>query len=318
MNSVNNILSWLIRLLHTVLDNLTDSMERMIHWTCHFLSSLLTWILAIFYQPMNSFLDMILSPAYSLPLWISLTGYSILTGIIVLLVFKYTSKQQRIHQVKGQIKANILALKLFRDQPWVALRSQSQIMYGGIKLFRYSFPPLLIMALPATFFLAHLQRWYGWQPLEPGQNILLTIYTSNDTDPHLINSARLNTNRNLRVSAGPVRIPDKRCVIWKISANQPGLYHIGINVNGDIIDKEFLVGEQRAPVSPVRPPRHWWPMLMFPGEKVLLPNDSIQKICLNYRERSVMFIGGNGWLIYLTIVSMISALICKPIFRIRF
>src|SRR5262245_4011223 len=65
-----------------------------------------------------------LAPIAWLPGWLSATVIAVGTGIGMLIAFKYTSNQAAVKRVRNQIKANLLALSLFKDDVRVALRVQ--------------------------------------------------------------------------------------------------------------------------------------------------------------------------------------------------
>ena len=63
---------------------------------------------------------------YNLPAAIVLV-VSIVIGFLMVIVFGYTSDQKAIKHAKDQLKAHLLAVRLFQDQLGVVIRS-----YGGI------------------------------------------------------------------------------------------------------------------------------------------------------------------------------------------
>ena len=70
------------------------------------------------------------------------------TGVLLLVVFKYTSNQRAIKRVRNDINANLLALKLFKDSAAVALAAQGRILWGACRLFVLALVPMLVMAVP--------------------------------------------------------------------------------------------------------------------------------------------------------------------------
>ena len=65
----------------------------------------------------------VLAPLGTLPGWLSATIVAAVTGVLLLVAFKYTSNQRAIKRVRDDIDANLLALKLFKDSTAVTLRS---------------------------------------------------------------------------------------------------------------------------------------------------------------------------------------------------
>ena len=76
----------------------------------------------------NQLFDLIFFPFRSLNPMVGLTVVSFLTGILMVLVFRTTSNQAGIKQVKERIKAHLLAIRLFQDQLDVVLRTHARIL----------------------------------------------------------------------------------------------------------------------------------------------------------------------------------------------
>ena len=57
-------------------------------------------------------------------------GISIVIGLLMVVVFGYTSDQKAIHVAKDHLKAHLLALRLFQDQIGVVIRSYGRIFCG--------------------------------------------------------------------------------------------------------------------------------------------------------------------------------------------
>ena len=89
----------------------------------------------------------VLSPIGMLPGWLSATLVSAITGVLLLIVFKYTSNQRAIKRVRDGIKADLLALKLFKESASVALQAQGRIMLNAGKLLLLSIVPMLVICI---------------------------------------------------------------------------------------------------------------------------------------------------------------------------
>ena len=81
----------------------------------------LTQLIAWLNTAANVVGDVVLAPIGSVPRWLSLIVVSVITGIIMILAFKYPSKQNSIKRVRADIRANLYALKLFKESALVAL-----------------------------------------------------------------------------------------------------------------------------------------------------------------------------------------------------
>ena len=93
----------------------------------------------------------VLAPIGLLPGWLSATIVAAVTGLALLVAFKYTSNQRAIRRVRSDVKANLLALKLFKESTAVALRAQGRILLGALRLALLAVMPMgLISASTAS------------------------------------------------------------------------------------------------------------------------------------------------------------------------
>ena len=69
----------------------------------------------------NALGEWVLLPIALMPGWLSATLIAAVTGIVLLVIFKYTSNQRAIQRVRNRIDANLLALKLFKESSRVTI-----------------------------------------------------------------------------------------------------------------------------------------------------------------------------------------------------
>src|SRR6266850_6084565 len=98
---------------------------------------------------------------------------SVATGLLMVVVFRYTSDQKAIRIAKDQLKAHLLAVRLFQDQLPVELSSYGRILKGTGRYLRLAFRPLLFVALPLTLLIVQLDRYLGVKPLSTGRPFLI-------------------------------------------------------------------------------------------------------------------------------------------------
>jgi hypothetical protein len=115
--------------------------------------------------------DTLFAVMESWPGWLSLVVLSALTGIIALVVYKYTSNQTAIGRVHDDIRVALLAAKLFKDDLGVTLRSQGKLFGAATRLFLYSLVPLAVMTPPMILLLTQMAPRYEWQPFRPGDEV---------------------------------------------------------------------------------------------------------------------------------------------------
>jgi hypothetical protein len=113
---------------------------------------------------------------------------SVVIGLLMVIVFRYTSDQKAIGRAKDRLKAHLLAVRLFQDQLPVVVRAYGRILRGTGSYLRLAFTPFLIAILPITFLIVQLDRYFGWMPLRPAQTFLVEAKVN---DPAAMNEVEL-------------------------------------------------------------------------------------------------------------------------------
>jgi hypothetical protein len=282
------------------------------HWINAILAPVFYWINLV----SNALGSVLLAPVGKLPGWLSNTIISAVMGVVLLILFKYTSNQKAIGRVRDGVKADMLALKLFKDELSVTFSSQGRLFLGAFKLLFHSLRPLAVMMLPVVFILAQMGAWYQFSPLGIDQDSVITMKLNGENDDPLP-SVELIELDGAEISIGPVRIPAEQEIRWQITARQAGRGKLIFDVDGEQVEKELVIGEGLARISPIRPGWRWTDILLYPLEKPF-PNDStVQSISIEYPQRDSWTCGTNWWVIYFFVVSMIFALLFKPFLKVR-
>jgi hypothetical protein len=250
---------------------------------------------------------LVLVPVGLLPGWLSATAIAAVTGVLLLVAFKYTSSQRTIKRVRDEINANLLALRLFKDSAAVTLRAQGGMIRGGLRLMALSLVPMLAMALPVMLLLGQLSLWYQSRPLRVGEEAIVTMQLGGTADAPWP-EVQLRPAAAAEVAAGPVRVRSRREVCWRVRAREAGAHRLVFDVGGQPCDKELAVGDGFMRVSALRPGWDWSEILLNPGESPFRPGSPVRSIAIDYPGRSSWTSGRDSWVIYWFAASMVAAL----------
>jgi len=257
-----------------------------------------------------------LAPIALLPGWLSATLVAALTGLGLLVAFKYTSNQRAIQRVRDDIKAHLLALKLFNQSTSVVLRAQGRILLGACRLLLLSVVPMLVMIVPACLLLGQLSLWYQSRPLRVGEEAVLTL-TLNGEAGSSWPEVRLEPTTAIEVAAGPVRVLRKREICWNVWARERGYHRLLFQVGDCAVDKELAVGDGFMRVSKSRPAWRWSEVLLHPAERPFGPDSPVRSVTIDYPERSSWTSGTDSWIIYWFVVSLVAAWCFRPWLKVN-
>ncbi|NOQ85333.1 MAG: hypothetical protein GQ554_00440 [Deltaproteobacteria bacterium] len=277
-----------------------------------FLVQLITWVNVV----TNTIGGLFLAPVASVPGWLSITVISAILGVFLLVIFKYTSNQKAIGQVRDDIKANLLAVKLFKDSFSVTFRSQARVFCASFKLLFYSIVPMLVMIVPVILIMAQMSLWYQARPLLPGDKPVIVKLKFNDnldTLPQVV----LESLPAARTIIGPVRVFTKKEIFWKIKPVEDGSYNLIFHIGDRRYEKQLAVGEGFMCLSSKRPGADFADILLYPLEKPFTYDSPVHSISINYPERNSRIYGTDWWIVYFFVVSMIFAFMFKPLLKVR-
>lgn len=278
----------------------------------NFLTQILVWLNV----PLNFLGGILLAPIGMMPGWLSNTIISAAVGVLLMIIFKHTSNQAAIGRVKDNIKAYLLALKLFKDSLIVTFKAQGQIFKGAFLLLVYSIVPMLVMIVPVTLLLAQMGLWYQFQPLQVGQETIVTIkLNSNIESAWPVVYVKLNPAA--QVVTGPVRVLDRKEINWKIKAGCKGYTDIVFQIDGKEFAKQLAVGNGFMRLNPKRPAWRFSDILLNPLEVPFTPDSVVQSINIDYPNRISRTSGTDWWVIYFFIASMIFAFLLKPFLKVK-
>lgn len=266
---------------------------------------------------LRKIIDFLLLPFRSFSPWIAMIVVSLLTGLLLIAIYRLVSDQRGLKITKNRIKAYLLELRLFADDFPVSLRAQGQLLFWNFKYFLHALRPLAVMIIPLFFLLSHLNLWFAWEPLNPGERTIVKIKLKENINPLTI-KVTLEPTEGCEVETSPLRIPSEREISWRIKAVKPGKFEMLINLDGQKMSKEITIGRYfLSRLSSVRPASGLFRELMAPGENPL-PTSAIEEITVKYPPRRFNFLGLRmHWLVVYFILSIIAGLILKKPLKVE-
>ncbi len=267
----------------------------------------------------NSFLrsvfDAVLSPFSGLHPMIGIALLSLIIGIGILLVYKKTSNQEKLGAVKRKIHAGLFEIRLFNDDFRAILRGVGDILRHNLSYVGLSFVPLVWMIVPLVLVIAQLQFHYGYQGLEPGAQALVEVEIEAEDRPQL----QLEAPQGLKIEAGPMWIPAKGEMSWRISAVERGDYDLSLNLNGETVTKSVRVTDDIVRISPNRLEKGFFNQLLYPAEDPLPDSTPIRAINVSYPAGNAGIEGWESeitWMLFFFLLSIVFAFALRKPFNV--
>jgi hypothetical protein len=251
-----------------------------------------------------------------MPGWLSATLIAIVSGIAMIVAFKWTSNQKAIKQARRDIRANLLTVKLFHDNMPAGFVAQGRVLWGAMRLLVFAIVPILAMIVPMTLVLGQLALWYQARPLPVGGESVIVLQLSGPEDTP-IPTVTLEPTSAIEDLHGPVRVYSQRQVLWNVRAREAGIHRLVFRVNGDPVEKELAIGDGFMPVSLRRPDWDWSDVLLHPREAPFDPDSPVRSIDVEFPTRSSWTSGTDSWVIYWFVLSLLVGFCCRGIFKVN-
>jgi uncharacterized membrane protein (DUF106 family) len=255
---------------------------------------------------------------------------SLVVGLVMVVLFGYTSDQKAIGIAKDQLKAHLLAVRLYRDQIPVVMGSYGKILRGTGRYLKLAFKPLLYVIVPITLLMVQVDRYLGSAPLPTSVPFLLTVHFAGhkggidnigneDSDTgDVLSNATLDLPPEITMTAPPVHVPASNEIVWRLVGSRDGNYEVKIAAAGESAAKAVCVGSDLPRISTVRLRGHFWERMFSSAEPALPENSPIESIAINYPDRNIDVAGyGINWIWLFFILSMAAGFVFKELLGIK-
>src|SRR6185295_4349483 len=115
--------------------------------------------------------------------------------------------------VKARLMAHLYEMRLFADEPVLIWKAQWGLLKGNVRYLGMMLLPMVVMTFPMVLLLAQLDCFYGYMPLQPGHEAILTVKLK---DAGL--SPSLRAPDGIAVETDGVRLDEGRQISWRIRA----------------------------------------------------------------------------------------------------
>ena len=240
---------------------------------------------------------------------------SLVVGLVMVVLFGCTSDQKAIGIAKDQLKAHLLAVRLYRDQIPVVMGSYGKILRGTGRYLKLAFKPLLYVIIPITLLMVQMDRYLGSAPIPPKAPFLLTAHFAGSGE---LNDVTLDLPPEITMTAPPVHVPASNEIVWRLVGSKDGKYEAKIAAANQSAAKTVCVGSDLPRISTVRLRGHFWERMFSSAEPALPENSPIESIAINYPDRNIDVAGyGINWIWLFFILSMVAGFVFKELLGIK-
>ncbi len=268
---------------------------------------------------LRKLLDIVLFPFQGLHPLVGLIVFAIPISVLMLLVFKKTSNQERLADVKGRIHSGLFEIRLFNDDLGAIFRAQGDILRNNLSYLGLSLVPLAWMIIPFIFLNGQLEFHYGYQGLSPGEETLVRVQLADDWRAEASaggGSERppltLEVPEGLEVTSPGVWLPALNEMAWRLEPQEWGDYELRVKFGDESYGKSLRVSDDVVRRSPERISGGPLEQLLHPAEKPLRKGP-IAAISVGYPRAGAEFFDLSSWVwIFFGITIVLAFALRKP------
>jgi uncharacterized membrane protein (DUF106 family) len=266
--------------------------------------------------PLRALFDVLLSPFQGMSPWVTLLPISLITAVVLLLIFKRTSNQDAIDEVKGRIAAGLFEIRLFNDDLRTMFVAQGQILRRTLTYMRLSLVPMLWTLPPLILVIAQLQFHYGYDGFNPGDTTQLHVFLKDSAVDEAKPDVKITAPAGITIVEPAVWVPSLNEMVWRIEVEDRGSYELDIAFAGSTVTKLIDSTEAIVRRSPIRS-RGFVDELLYPGEPAMPADAPFESITLDMADAEISVLGfGLHWIIWFFLISIVFAFALRKPFGV--
>ncbi|MGC4050827.1 MAG: hypothetical protein QM757_15745 [Paludibaculum sp.] len=265
---------------------------------------------------MSRLFDGYLALAGGLPAWATMLPLALLAALLMLFVFRHTSSPSRIERSKKLLRAYLMEMRLFSDEPVLVFGAQGRLLLANAGYLFWMAVPIACASIALLPLLAQMERYYGQVPLRIGETALFTVHLNGVVQADG-SAPRLVAPAGIEVETPAIRVESEQNVVWRIRASAEGSGVLRAEFPWGRVEKRVEMGGHRRPVD-ARRVAGALSVWLHPGEGRL--TDPVAAWAeIEYPAAEVGLFGLHmHWLWALMLISMPAALLLKRRFGVVF
>jgi uncharacterized membrane protein (DUF106 family) len=201
---------------------------------------------------LNPVFDFLFGWMLPLPPFWSILILSFIMSLIVIVITKFTTKQDLMKHLKEESKSLQQQMKTLKDSPEKMLEVQKKHMESSMKYMRESFKPMFFTFLPIIVIFGWITAHLAYEPIMPGQEFSVKVELDKALGPVTVTAT---APQGITLTSDAQKYAENGEVIFTFKAEQAGEYSspgLDFKVNGYEYSKDVIVSEQRTYATPVK------------------------------------------------------------------
>ncbi|MBT7903561.1 DUF106 domain-containing protein [Candidatus Woesearchaeota archaeon] len=193
----------------------------------------------------ENLLDPVFAPLLNINSLVSVIILAFIISILITLVYKYVTDQNKMKEMKDTMKKNQKKMKELKNDPDKMMKVQKETMQINMEMMKQSFKPTIITLLPIIIIFGWLNANLALMPIQPGEQFDINLVLEKDVSGDILTVVPSGVTI---VGSDIVTINNQTA---KFSySGQAGDYLIEYRLGERVYTKELRINENRyAPQS---------------------------------------------------------------------
>jgi uncharacterized membrane protein (DUF106 family) len=194
-----------------------------------------------------SFLDPVMNPLLTIPPFWALLIITFIITLAVTLVYKYTTDQNRMKELKEEQKKYQKEMKELRADPEKMLKVQKKAMQSNLEYMKHSFKSTIYTLIPILLLFSWLNTHFAYYPIQPGQSFTITATFKDGA----FGNVTLDPGSLGLQSAAMQKVPEAAGTVqWKLKATQNGEQFVTLSYKEESYKQKLLITTERDYLPP--------------------------------------------------------------------
>jgi uncharacterized membrane protein (DUF106 family) len=184
-------------------------------------------------------LDPIFNPLLALgPFW-ALFIMSFIIALVIVVIYKYTTDQNLMKQLKGELKEIQAEMKTLKNEPEKAMAVQKRAMQTNMKYMMQSFRSTLFTFIPIILIFGWMNGHLAFVPIGAGEEFSVSAFF----DKGIEGDASVIVPDKIEVIGDVEKTITNGRVDWRLKGSE-GAYTVGVKYRERSYVKELLIDSQ--------------------------------------------------------------------------
>ena len=261
----------------------------------------------------SEFFDFVLSPFAEMSPYVGLSLVSVVTGVVMVFLYRWTTDQKKLKEIRDKIKIHFLEVRLFKEDMAEMFTIQKEIIKENLNYLRYTFKSAVVLIIPIIFIVIDLNARYSFYPIRSGDSFVVSATVQELSS---LSRIELTLPQGLAMDVPSMRIPEEKRVSWQVHAGSSGIYNLIFHQGEKQYMHNAVISSRIQRIYPDMKTQKEW-ISRFTSNAGFLPSDSpIQMIHIEYPKQGSFLGLQPGWLYYFFSISMIAGLAVKKIMNL--